>query len=196
MDPIRARKLSSLEYGNPTDFLRELRKAERQLGTELDALPERARRLRTNALKPYREMRDAALFCHGMSERLGHQVFFAPTESEDYDFVAMWCADDEQHFCPVQLKELVPADCNPTGSINEIVSGLSKYADAPGLTVAVRLNRTGRFDIGEIKLPNDLRLGGLWMFGCISEDQSRWDVWGDFALRSAEPFGTEFGYPE
>lgn len=196
MDPIYVRKLSSLEYGDPTGFLRELRKVERRLGPELAALPERTRRLRTNALKPSREMRDAALFCHGMSKRLGHQVFFAPTESEDYDFVAMWCIENEQHFCPVQLKELPPADCNPTGSLNGVLSTLSKYADAHNLTVAIRLNRTGRFDPGAMKLPTDFHLGGLWLFGCVSEDQSKWDIWGDFASRSAQPFRTEFDYPE
>ena len=196
MDRLRARELSSLAYGDPTGFLRELRNVEKRLGTELDRLPEKARRLRTNTLKLSREMRDAALFCQGMSERLGRKVLFAPTEREDYDFVAMWCAEDEQHILTVQLKELVPADCNPLGSLDSILSGLSRYADARSLTVAVRLNRTGRFDPATVKLPNGLHLGGLWMFGCVSEDQSKWAIWGDFASHSAEPLGTEFEYPE
>ncbi|WP_333795090.1 hypothetical protein [Hyphomicrobium sp.] len=195
MDRIRTRELSSLAYGDPTGFLRELRNVEKNLGTVVDSLPDKARRLRTNTLKPSREMRDAALFCQGMSERLGHKVFFAPTEREDYDFVAMWCAEDEQRFCPVQLKELVPADCNPLGSLDSILSGLSRYGDARGLTVALRLNRTGRFDPAALKLPSGLRLGGLWTFGCVSADQSKWAIWGDFASRSVEPIGTEFEYP-
>lgn len=136
MDSIRRRQLYRLEYGDPTGFLRELRKEERQLRPLLAALPDRTRRLRTNGLKREREMRDAALFCHGMAERLGRKVLLSPAEIDDFDFVALDCGSGEPR--PVQLKELAPSDCNSTASLRDVMAGLARYADAADLTVAIR----------------------------------------------------------
>ncbi|MEZ5852952.1 MAG: hypothetical protein R3D68_20145 [Hyphomicrobiaceae bacterium] len=193
MDLIRARQFSSYQYGDPRGYLVELRKAEVALGSSV--MPERVRRLRTNGLKSEREMRDAALFCVGIGERCGLQIRFAPVEDEDFDFVSTWSAGESRHFCCVQLKELVPDDLNRKASIEDVLKTLSKYQNATDLTIAIRLNRDISFDPASLKLPEQLKLGGLWVFGSVSEDQSRWAVWGDFASAVPEPFGTVFEYP-
>ena len=194
MDRIRARKFGQFAYGDPRGFLVELRKVEASLGEH--SMPDRVRRLRTNGLKSEREMRDAALFCVGLSERFGLQIKFAPVEDEDFDFVATWLAEETQHFCAVQLKEVAPEDLNPASSIDDALSSISKYSNPHDLTVAIRVNRTTRFDPALICVPNDLTLGGLWMFGCIAEDQSKWAVWGDFMTPRVGPVvGTAFEYP-
>lgn len=192
MDQIRRRKFGALEYGDPRGFLAELRKAEAMLSGQR---PDRARRLRTNVLKPARELRDAALFCVGIGERLGLQVGLAPVEDEDFDFVATCSTDQTQHYCPVQLKEVAPGDLNPSSSINDAMKSLPKYGRARDLTIAIRLNRTTSFDPASIVAPGNLSIGGLWVFGCVSDDQSSWAIWGDFMKVASVPFGTVFEYP-
>lgn len=55
----------------------------------------------------------AALFCYGMSHRVGKKVLFSMVEKQDYDFVVFYQDDDVQRFVPVQLKELVPPETVP-----------------------------------------------------------------------------------
>ena len=193
MDPIRARKFGKFKYGDPRGFLVELRKIEATLGEY--AMPDKMRRLRTNGLKPEREMRDAALLCVGISERFGLPIRFAPVEEEDFDFVATWSADQTQRYCPVQLKEVAPEDLNHKSSIDDVLKTLSKYSNAIDLTIAIKINRTSRFDPTSVKVPKNLKLRGLWIFASIADDQSKWAVWGDFMAAGKEPFGTNFDYP-
>jgi hypothetical protein len=126
MDRTRLRHVSSLKYKEPAPFLVRLRALEPQVAAS--DLSANAKALRTNSLKEYRELREAALFCHGMSKRLGRPVLLAKGESQDYDFVAR-CDDGSSYsFVPVQLKEVVPADLNPNGTLSEVLQGLaSKY---------------------------------------------------------------------
>lgn len=191
MDQVRLRDISKFEYGDPVGFLIELQRVEATLPA---ALPDKLRRLRTNALKPEREMRDAALFCVGMSKLLGVPVRFAPVEAEDFDFVATWRVGDTQHCCPVQLKEMVPEDLNSDQSIDDLFKSLSKYSSIQDLTVAIRWNRSGRFDPGLLKQPQEIKLRGLWVFGCVSDDQSKWALWGDFA-KEQTAVGIAYDYP-
>lgn len=192
MDQIRLRDFSSYEYGDPVGFLVKLRELEAALP---DLLPARVRRLRTNTLKPGREMRDAALFCLGISAWMGLPVRFAPVEVADFDFVATWLVGDTQHFCPVQLKELVSEDLNPKQSVDDLLEKLANYSDIQSLTVAILWNRSGRFDPTILKLPQDLKLGGLWVFGCSSPDQSQWAIWGDFSIDGSHQCGIVYDYP-
>src|SRR2546421_10068974 len=108
----------SLPFYEPATILRNLRRIEQQLA-DVD-MDERVRRLRTPGLKTYREARDAALFVYGMGLAKGVAMAYTPFERSDYDFVATWTEGTTQHFCPVQLKELVPADLNPGASIEEL----------------------------------------------------------------------------
>lgn len=189
----RLRHFGKLEYGDPHGFLVELRKAE--LSIDFSDTPEPIRTLRTNKLKSDREMRDAALFYVGMSDVLGAAVKFCPVEDQDYDFVATWVIDETQNFCPVQLKEVVPAHINQGASIAEVIGKLMKYKDSQDLQVAIKLNRIGRFDPAMIGLPDGLRIGGLWVFGACSADQSTWALWGDFMQTGRETLGHKYPYP-
>ena len=76
--------------------------------------------LRTNQFKQAREHRQAALFCEGMGARIGHTVYFAAHEDQDYDFVASWVVGDQQHLAPVQLKEVVPTNLNERAELSSI----------------------------------------------------------------------------
>jgi hypothetical protein len=178
-DSINIRTFSKLEYGDPEGFLEALTSVD--AAVSISDLKPQIKHLRTNSLKTVRELRDAAIFCMGIAEVLHTSVRFSPVEKQDYDFVTTWQSKNMQHYCPVQLKELVPSELNPNQSINDVVNGLSKYTDSMNLTVAVKLNRIGKFEPSSLLMPKTIRIGGLWVFGAISEDQSDWGLWGDFA---------------
>ncbi len=189
MSADRLRAFASREYADPRGYLIELRKLEPRVAAS--GLPVQVRTLRTNQLKGWREAREAALFCHFMSERIGFPIRIARTESQDYDFVASWADRDTQKFAPVQLKEVVPTHLNPTADLSSVVEKLACYPDSSDLTVAIHLNQTRPFDAPAIHIP-ELHFAGLWVFGSISHDASRWWLWGDWLK---EPFGTEHAYP-
>ena len=176
---IQIRSFANLEYGDPHIILKCLHRFE--LENDLSSTPERIRTLRTNNLKSDREMRDAALFCVGMSEFLGHKIYFSPSEEQDYDFVARYSDGSRINYCPVQRKELVSAELNPNTSIQIIVNRLTSYADLSAITVAIRLNRQTRFEPTELSVPDNIKIGGLWVYGSTSPDQSEWCLWGDSA---------------
>ncbi len=110
MNMIRIREFERLEYRDPQEILVRLRQLEQKVVTS--ELPAKVRNLRMNPFKPWREMREAALFCYGMGERIGSTVYFALKESQDYDFVASWVSDCIRNYAPVQIKEVVPEKLN------------------------------------------------------------------------------------
>jgi hypothetical protein len=177
------------EFRDPEPFLRWSRAFQLELGHS--GTPPKIANLRTNKLKSDRERWEAALFCYGMSKRLGSTVYLGPGEAADSDFIALVRADDENALVPVQLKEVVPSDINPTASISQVIAGLQKYTNSPELTVAIHLNRAGRFDPELVPLPT-VKLAGLYVFGSISPDQSVWRLWGDFL---GEYQVTDFEHP-
>jgi len=193
MDTIRLRHFAKLQYGSARKILVALRELEYDIA--LSETPDRIKALRTNGLKSEREMRDAALFCLGMSYNLSTEVWFAPVEEQDYDFVASWEIAGIQHFCPVQLKEVVPTHLNPQASVQGIVEALLHYADSPDVAVAIKFNQRGHFDPATIVLPENLRIGALWVFGGLTEDQSEFGLWGDFLKTGAAAIGIRFPYP-
>ena len=141
-------------------------------------------------------MRDAAIFCVGMSERIGFDVRFAPVEDQDFDFIATWFdGEGMRNYCPVQLKEVAPPHLNAGATIRAVVDGLARYADSADVTVAIKINRPARFDPAELQLPANLRIGALWIFAGLSADQSEFGLWGDFLSRTDAPLGTRFSYP-
>jgi hypothetical protein len=149
--------------------------------------------LRTRELRPLRELREACIFCYGMTEcTAGPKFLVAHAEEQDYDAVATWNVDDCQNFAPIQIKEIVPHKVNLVASVQEVVAGLQKYVNSEDLTVAIHLNRTVRgFNPAEIVVP-PLKVAALWIFGAIAADQSRWAIWGNFLdVREA----CEFTYP-
>jgi hypothetical protein len=183
------RQFEKLEFRDPQPFLVKLRGFELEVARTETA--EKIRTLRTNALKDMRELREAAIFCFLMGQRIGHTVYLAPGESQDYDFVASWYDGEVRTYAPVQLKELVPKHVNPSATLEHVIASLQKYADSRDLAVAVHLNQQREFDFRDIRLPA-LKIGSLWFFGALSQDHLSWGLWGDF-LKS--PIPGEYLYP-
>jgi hypothetical protein len=190
MDRPSLRAAQRHKFYDPASYLLNLRKLELEIARS--DTPYKIRSLRTNGLKQAREQRQAALFCFGMSLRIGQTVYFAPHEEQDYDFIASWVVEGQQHLAPVQLKEVVPASLNPAATLDAIVASLSKYTDSRALTVAVHLNQSERFEPDQLRLPN-LDLAAVWVFAAASPDQATWNLWGNFT--ESEPSGIQFTYP-
>ena len=175
---------------DPEESLRILRSIE--LDPALTMIDSKVRNLRTNSLRRDRELREACLFCYGMSHRIRQPVWVYPIEDSDFDFVAV-CEGKEKWRCvPVQLKELVPDALNSSSTLQSVLSGLAKYPRSTDLTVTVHLNRSVRFEPNDVVLPS-LNIGQLWLFGAASDDQSEWFLYGDM-LDNAAVF-TTFNYP-
>ncbi len=189
MDEIILREWGELKYLDPEYVLRELKKIEIKFA-EMPMDP-RIRNLRTNKQKKFREGREAALFCIGVSKYMGKKVFFSLTESSDYDFVACWEKEGELNYASVQLKELVPEHLNPFARLDDIISRLKKYPNSSRLIVAIHLNRTFHLDVGTLNIPS-LKLAGLYTFAAVSQDQNNWVLHGDFLGNFQE---TPFEYP-
>lgn len=68
MNRIWLRAAEKLEFRDPGHILVKLRKIEHVLATS--ETPDKVKNLRTNKLKELREIREAALFCYGMSQRI------------------------------------------------------------------------------------------------------------------------------
>jgi hypothetical protein len=186
----RTRALAALAYRDPGAVLVDLRRAEREVA-RLD-VPFAVKNLRTRDLRGLRELREACIFCYGMSECMGQKFFVAHAEAQDYDAVAMWVKDDLQSFAPIQIKEVVPHEINPAASVQQVIEGLCKSVNSQDLTVAIHLNRVLKgFNPSEIRVP-PLNIAALWIFGAVAPDQSRWAIWGNFldVLEAAE-----FSYP-
>lgn len=185
MSKIRINQFAQLKYHDPRPILVRLREVEIEVsGSNLS--PE-VKHLRTNALKPDREKREAALFCHGIGQRIGETVYLAWSEAQDHDFITLRTGG----YAPVQLKEVVPTHLNPAASVQNVINGLVKYVDSEELVVAIHLNQRLRFDPSSVHIP-ELRIRQLWIFFAISEDQSEWGLCGNL-LESAEV--TIFSYP-
>ncbi|MBZ0165349.1 MAG: hypothetical protein K8I00_00980 [Candidatus Omnitrophica bacterium] len=190
MDNIQINEWKLLGYHDPQDALRRI--AEIQLIIAKSSFDDKTKTLRTNHLKPHKEGREAALFCHGLGKAvLNRKVYFSLYEKDDYDFVTCWQDQTTLVYTPVQLKEVVPRDLNPETTLNEEIAKLSKYTDSANLVVAMFLNRTGRLKIGDIIVPG-LNIGELRLFGFTSKDQSKWFLLGDL-LGDRRYF--EFDYP-
>ena len=176
-DNIRTRAWSKLKYYDPAKILREFGKVEEKVAEV--QMEERVRTLRTSLLKKHKEGREAALLCHGIGTCvLGTTVYFTPTEASDYDFVSMWRTEKVEHYAPVQLKEWVPNNINPYLTLNNLISKLHKYKSSRDMIVGIYSNRTGTFRLSDIVCPA-LNLAGLWIFGSIAPDKSKWFLYGD-----------------
>ena len=189
MSNIRLRALSKLQYVDPCKLLVRLRVLEREVATA--SIAPKVRAMRTNGLKAFREMREAAIFCYLIGERMSTKVLLAHGESEDYDFVARWLEANEVRYTPVQIKELVPETLNAEATMCKLIEGLHKYADSSELVVVVHVNRVMHFDPNELEIPS-LPIAGLWAFAAIAPDQNEWALWGDL-LQTRE--GTRHAYP-
>jgi hypothetical protein len=188
-DLIQIREWERLQYYHPADVLKNFRKLDHLVAEW--SLPDNVRTLRRNDLRGHREGRDAALFCLGMTSVQGTTVFFARLEAQDYDFVTLWQRGDEAVYTPVQLKEVVPVSLNPTTNVNTTLAKLEKYSGSNRTVVALRVNRELRLEFNTIDVPK-LPLGGVWLYGAVSQDQQKWFIYGDLLNK---PCLQEFDYP-
>ena len=185
---IRENHLKALFYHDPATVLRKLRALERLVAAaDVDPL---VRRLRTQELKKYREWRDAAILTYGLGLAQGVHMGYATEEGSDYDFVAGWLDGGVAHFCPVQLKELVPEDLNPSASLAALLAGLGKYGPRTDTVLAVKLNRKSGLEL--VDLP-PIPFKQLWFFWASASDGARWCLYGD-AL--GEPGYFSFDHPD
>jgi hypothetical protein len=120
---------------------------------------------------------DAAVFAHGLAELTKLPVHIARHETQDHDFVLRFVCDDSPYYCPLQLKEIVPAEVNAKQDPTRLLDSLSKYSDSADLEVAIKVGREG-FDPRSISPPS-LRVAGLWFFGQLTPDPSRWYLYGN-----------------
>ena len=192
----RLNHLNSLMYHDPAVILRRIRLLERELvelqntGVEIDP---KVLSMRTNALRPYREWRDAAVFAFGMGIAKGVPIWYATEESSDYDFVTMWQQETTRHFCPVQLKELVPEALNPNLSLQRLLDGLGKYAPSPDTVVAVKINRLSGFALESAPA---VPFSQLWFFWACAPESARWCLRGPFGDgHPPDPGVLTFDYP-
>ncbi len=189
MDRALLNQLNRQSRIDPEQALIKLRVIQHVLA--LSDAEQKIKDLRTRGLKREREIRQACLFCYGMSCRIGQKVWVYPVEDSDYDCVASWEVDSTRHFAPIQLKEVVPAHLNHEADLQAIIDGLTKYPVSADLTVAIYVNQNGRFEPSSIKLPN-LSIAALWVFGTLAPDQSEWFLCGNF-LETPEMIS--FSYP-
>jgi hypothetical protein len=185
------REWLKLTYYRPRRILDGLRRIQ-QSGL-LDGLPYKVASLRTHKLKLQLEGRQAALFCHGVSARLGREVSFALFESSDYDIVAKFEDGGITKMVPVQLKELPPFEVNATVELQHILDKVGRsLPDSKDLVVAIHINR----DINDLR-PAELRLpdglGEIWLYGAKDRSQQSWYLIGD--LLKAPNLVSDFSYP-
>lgn len=149
-----------------------------QLSYPLHELRYQAASLRTRELRDFGEGRQAALFCYGMSQRIGHAVSFAQHEARDYDVVARIEAGDQLNFVPVQLKAWVPEQVNPSSCLQAELDKLTKYADAKDICLAVYLNRSDKLDFSQLQFPFS-KVNELWFYWCSNPQQGEWTLAGN-----------------
>lgn len=190
MDSIIMNQWDKLEYYDPQEILIRLRQLEESFADK--EVDEKVRTLRTNKLKTHKEGRDAAILCYGIGETvLKTKVHFARFESSDYDFIARYIKQDTLVYTPVQLKEVVPDRINPNSTLDGEVSKLKRYK-SDNLVVGIHMNKkTDQLTLDKIKIPK-LKIGGLWIFGSSTIEQSEWFLYGDLLKM---PNLYKFNYP-
>ena len=190
MSQMRVRRWSKLTYYDARKILVELSEISDKVAAS--SLPYAVASLRTNALKISREGRQCALFCFGMSARLGTDVDFAFAEESDLDFVARYMVEDVIHYVPVHMKELAPDFVAPPTSIQQEVTKLAKYADSSDLVVAFHINRDVRLEIADLDL-SQIKVAELWFVGYLGDGRS-WLLVGNVLSPTSRP--SVFEYPD
>jgi hypothetical protein len=173
---VAPREWQSLEFRDPKTVLLQFDEFERQYADR--DIPEHIRSLRVRRLRPAEYLRQAALFCFGMSHTSRLNVQFALHEDRDIDCITRWMDGDTLHYCPIQLKELVPDHVNASTEFSGEVAKLSKYGDSRNLVVAFYINRTFHLDF-PVAVPPGLGISELWLFGATSPDRREWMLYGD-----------------
>lgn len=175
---MRIRKWADLDFLDPAEVLAKLNDVEQQVADSDHSDQKKA--LRTIELKPLRECRQAALFAMGLRVFTGNPTIeFSPYEADDFDAVFRRLQPDAIEYTPVQLKEVVPDRWNPKASVNEVIQNLLRLGSSSDLVVGIHHTRPTENGCLELIIPKELKLAGLFVFGCASEDRSKWFMSGD-----------------
>ena len=127
-------------------------------------------------LKKYKEQEQAALFCYCVNQlgRVGEpfEVAMAPRRDADYDCVIRQKGSEGLYeFKPVQLKEWVNQEVNPTATLQGLLDKLrAKYRVSKRLLVAVYINRDVVIDLGQVKI-QPLTVEQVWLYGVSRANQ-------------------------
>jgi hypothetical protein len=108
-----------------------------------------------------------------MDQALGvqHKVVPVKEQSHPADVYLGIQAQGLPAYLPMQLKELPPADLNPTSELNAFLKELASDPPAPRTSLAIYLNR--RLYLGKIVLPV-LPYESVYLYGRMSEDRKKW----------------------
>ncbi len=164
---------SQYTYYDPKTVLPTLQRL--RLMTSASDLPSKVKSWRTHGLQPERESLDTAVFCYLMGQSLSLDIQFSRTEESDYDSIFTWATEEERCFAPVQMKELVPTETNPSANIEKILGSLKKYGDSGELIVGINLNREVSLDFRRLS-SKDLPVKEVWMFGATTSDRRTWTL--------------------
>ncbi len=190
MDNAEINRLAKLQYYDPLYALPALRELQREV-SGVRGIPDSIRNLRTRGLKRERELWMAFLLAYGLRGRAGRPFLLADDEESDHDVVLATVQNDLPLFFPVQLKEVVPEDLNPTASVQNVIDTAISKRSYRDTLLAIKITQNYRFDPFGLVVP-PFSFAGIWIFGAISPDQSRWSLWGDFI---DDRFGTIFEVP-
>lgn len=179
------REWAKLPKHDPAKYLRELLALmARGVHAGWDKDSDKRKRLlllRGQGLKMYREMRDACLFCIGMGQflKLALKVIHVPRENGDTDSIAFWKDGEVERYCPIQLKELPPAELSPDVTLDKVLEKFRKYTDSMDTIGAVYLNRKIRLDPSTFHVPEGLKMAGIWLFGSTTPKATDWILYGN-----------------
>lgn len=183
--------IQQLSFKDPEKVLAWLRWVEESL--PLEDIPEKIRMLRTREMHPFLELRQAALFCFGLSSAMSTPVSFAMHENSDYDVISSFERDGKRLFAAIQLKEVVPHELNPEASLQAGLDKLRKYADSKDLIVAFHLNRRCTLDLNEIRPPVGV-VAEIWIVSATNEAMTEWALIGN--ILNDECYTYRFTHPE
>ena len=183
-DDIRIREWERLNYHDPEKDLVGFAYLSNLVFHS--SLPPAEKQLRTRPQQGLRERRQAALFAWGVVQKYELQgLEFAMYEAADYDSVFRWREKEGVCYRPVQLKELPSESLNSKVSLDLLLASLKKYTDSNDLTVAVFANR-GTSSGTTFEVPAGLAIGGLFLYGSCTPDQTEWFLQGDLMKGESE----------
>src|SRR6185369_2370242 len=148
MNDLRTNAWFRLTYFNPVETLRWLRQVETIVSSVPHDLSQTTLRLRDQGQKRPRELRDIAVFCHGIATKvLDVPILYSTEENQDFDSIATWSKDGNLNFTPIQLKELPPWDLNARVTLENLFTGLDRSPCLRDTVVAIKVNREMHLDL-------------------------------------------------
>ena len=161
------------EYHDPKIALPKLQRLRLMLSAS--ALSSKVKNLRTRKFQRDRESWDTAVFCYLMVRSRSLDIRFSRIEDSDYDSIFTWATEEGRCFVPIQMKELVPIETNPSANLEKLLDSLKKYGDSGELIVGIKLNREVSLDFRRLS-SKDLPVAEVWMFGATTADQRTWSL--------------------